>query len=148
MLLQNHYFRIPILLQLEAISLQVTPYNSITMPKPATADYDETFKRLTVYDGVEGVIIINSDGVPIRSSLDNETTVQYAYLLTPLISRTRSYLKEIDVHNGDFTFLRLVTKLHEIMVAPDKDYSLIVIQVPKHRRKDTEEEDGIKMRRN
>ena len=97
------------------------------------ADYEETFKRLSHYEGVQGVIVINSDGVSIRTSLDNDRTVQYASLITPLIARTRNYLREIDFHN-EFTFLRLVTKLHEIMVAPDKDYSLIVIQEPFHFR--------------
>jgi len=34
-----------------------------------------------------------------------------------------------DVQN-DLTFLRLRSKKHEIMVAPDKDYLLIIIQDP------------------
>ena len=31
---------------------------------------------------------------------------------------------------NDLTFLRLRSKKHEIMVAPDKDYLLIIIQDP------------------
>ena len=31
---------------------------------------------------------------------------------------------------NDLTFLRIRSKKHEIMVAPDKDYILIVIQNP------------------
>ena len=35
--------------------------------------------------------------------------------------------KEIDPSN-DLTFMRLRTRKHEIMVAPDRDYLLIVVQ--------------------
>ena len=34
------------------------------------------------------------------------------------------------VRQNDLTFLRLRSKKHEIMVAPDKDYLLIIIQDP------------------
>ena len=34
------------------------------------------------------------------------------------------------VAQNDLTFLRIRSKKHEIMVSPDKDYSLIVIQNP------------------
>ena len=34
------------------------------------------------------------------------------------------------VAQNDLTFLRVRSKKHEIMVAPDKDYLLIVIQNP------------------
>jgi dynein light chain roadblock-type len=37
----------------------------------------------------------------------------------------RSYVLQ-----NDLTFLRLRSKKHEIMVAPDKDYLLIIIQDP------------------
>ena len=32
--------------------------------------------------------------------------------------------------NNDLTFLRITCKKHEMMIAPDKDYFLIVIQKP------------------
>ena len=35
--------------------------------------------------------------------------------------------KEIDPNN-DLTFMRLRTRKHEIMVAPDRDFFLVVIQ--------------------
>jgi hypothetical protein len=33
-------------------------------------------------------------------------------------------------HQNDLTFLRIRSKKHEIMVAPDKDFLLVVIQDP------------------
>ncbi|XP_043381878.1 dynein light chain roadblock-type 2 isoform X1 [Chelonia mydas] len=68
-------------------------------------------------------------GIPIRTTLDNSTTVQYAGLLHQLTMKARSTVRDIDPQN-DLTFLRIRSKKHEIMVAPDKEYLLIVIQNP------------------
>uniref|UniRef100_A0A8I3P6M3 Dynein light chain roadblock-type 2 n=2 Tax=Canis lupus TaxID=9612 RepID=A0A8I3P6M3_CANLF len=69
------------------------------------------------------------DGIPIRTTLDNSTTVQYAGLLHQLTMKAKSTVRDIDPQN-DLTFLRIRSKKHEIMVAPDKEYLLIVIQNP------------------
>uniref|UniRef100_A0A667HWL5 Dynein light chain roadblock-type 2 n=1 Tax=Lynx canadensis TaxID=61383 RepID=A0A667HWL5_LYNCA len=68
-------------------------------------------------------------GIPIRTTLDNSTTVQYAGLLHQLTMKAKSTVRDIDPQN-DLTFLRIRSKKHEIMVAPDKEYLLIVIQNP------------------
>jgi dynein light chain roadblock-type len=100
------------------------------------------------------LIVVNSEGIPIKTTLDNSTTVQYAGLLHQLTSKARSVVRDIDPQN-DLTFLRIRSKKHEIMVAPgllqifiefkkilfliyfiflifhlkiDKEYLLIVIQ--------------------
>ena len=46
-----------------------------------------------------------------------------------LTSKARSVVRDIDPTN-DLTFLRIRSKKHEIMVAPEKDYLLIVVQNP------------------
>jgi dynein light chain roadblock-type len=56
-------------------------------------------------------------GVPIKSTLDNTTSVQYAALITQLCDKARSAVRDIDPTN-DLTFLRLRSKKHEILVAP------------------------------
>lgn len=56
-------------------------------------------------------------GIPIRSTLDNSTTVQYAGLISQLAAKARSTVRDIDPSN-DLTFLRIRSKKHEIMVAP------------------------------
>ena len=61
-------------------------------------------------------------GIPIRTTMDNSTTVQYAGLLHQLSAKARSTIRDIDPTN-DLTFLRIRSKKHEIMVAPgNKDY--------------------------
>ena len=50
-----------------------------------------------------------------------------AGLFKQLIDQAKAMFKDID-NTNDLTFLRLRTKKHEIMVAPEKDYLLIVVQ--------------------
>ncbi len=51
------------------------------------AEVEETLKRLVAHKGVIGTIIVNSDGVPIKSTLDNHTTTQYSGLLNQLVDQ-------------------------------------------------------------
>ncbi|KAM8799254.1 dynein light chain roadblock-type 2 [Eudromia elegans] len=94
-----------------------------------SAEVEETLKRIQAHKGVVGTIVVNAEGIPIRTTLDNSTTVQYAGLLHQLTMKARSTVRDIDPQN-DLTFLRIRSKKHEIMVAPDKEYLLIVIQNP------------------
>uniref|UniRef100_A0A8D0GW03 Dynein light chain roadblock-type 1 n=1 Tax=Sphenodon punctatus TaxID=8508 RepID=A0A8D0GW03_SPHPU len=96
---------------------------------PKMAEVEETLKRIQSQKGVQGIIIVNSEGIPIKSTVDNSTTMQYAGLMHNFIMKARSTVRDIDPQN-DLTFLRIRSKKNEIMVAPDKDYFLIVIQNP------------------
>ncbi|XP_010020871.1 PREDICTED: dynein light chain roadblock-type 2, partial [Nestor notabilis] len=93
------------------------------------AEVEETLKRIQSQKGVIATIVINAEGIPVRTTLDNSTTVQYAALLQQLVMKARSTVRDIDPQN-DLTFLRIRSKKHEIMVAPDKDYLLVVVQNP------------------
>ncbi|KAJ8962499.1 hypothetical protein NQ318_000889 [Aromia moschata] len=89
-------------------------------------EIDETMKRIQTHKGVVGTIVVNSEGIAIKSTLDNTTTVQYA---VPYADKARSVVRDLDPSN-DLTFLRIRSKKHEIMVAPDKEFILIVVQNP------------------
>lgn len=111
-------------------------------------------KRIQSHKGVVGTIVVNAEGItcedydrdllikepplnfvlllsgiPIKSTLDNTTTVQYAGLISQLSDKARSVVRDLDPTN-DLTFLRIRSKKHEIMVAPDKEFILIVVQNP------------------
>uniref|UniRef100_A0A665TKX5 Dynein light chain roadblock n=1 Tax=Echeneis naucrates TaxID=173247 RepID=A0A665TKX5_ECHNA len=88
-----------------------------------------THSRIQGQKGVQGIIIVNSEGIPIKTTLDNSSTVQYAGLIHQLVMKARSTVRDIDPQN-DLTFMRVRSKKNEIMIAPDKDYFLIVIQNP------------------
>ncbi|XP_037864160.1 dynein light chain roadblock-type 2 isoform X1 [Chlorocebus sabaeus] len=81
------------------------------------AEVEETLKRIQSHKGVIGTMVVNAEGIPIRTTLDNSTTVQYAGLLHHLTMKAKSTVRDIDPQN-DLTFLRIRSKKHEIMVAP------------------------------
>ncbi|CAF4212635.1 unnamed protein product [Rotaria sordida] len=66
-------------------------------------------------------------GIPIRSNLDVSLTQQYAALIKSLSDKARSTIRDIDPTN-ELIFFRMRTKKHEILVAPDKEYTMIVLQ--------------------
>ncbi|KAI9255390.1 hypothetical protein EDC94DRAFT_523963, partial [Helicostylum pulchrum] len=94
-----------------------------------TIDVDETLKRISARKGVKAVVILNNEGQAIRSTLDQELTKKYGQLISALVEQTRTTVATLDDQN-DLTFLRVRTKKHEIMIAPDHDYLLIVVQNP------------------
>jgi dynein light chain roadblock-type len=97
------------------------------------AAVEETFKRIQSHKGVIGIVVVNSDGIAIRSTFDNETTVQYAALVSQFTLKARGVVKNLDPDN-ELKFLRIRSKKHEIMIAPefdkDREYYLIVVQDP------------------
>lgn len=95
---------------------------------------EETLKRIQSHKGVSGVIVVNQEGradknschdhvtitwigIPIRTTMDNATTTQYAGLIHQLTSKSRVTVRDLDPQN-DLQFLRIRTLKHEIMVAP------------------------------
>lgn len=98
------------------------------------SDIEDTIKRIGNNKGTIGVIVANQEGVPIRTTLDNSTTVQYSGLMKQLTARARHTVRDIDPLD-DLDFLRIRTKKHEVMIAPDNDYMMIVIHNPSHGEK-------------
>ncbi|GFQ75010.1 dynein light chain roadblock-type 2 [Trichonephila clavata] len=92
-------------------------------------EIDETFKRIQSHKGVLGIIVLNIDGIPIKSTMDNNSTIEYAGLITHLLDKARQTVKELD-NTNELTFLRVRSKKNEILIAPDKEYMMIVVQNP------------------
>lgn len=92
------------------------------------SEIEETFQRISQRPNVTGIIVVDSEGTPIRSTIE-DTVVQnqYAHLITSLAAKARHCVRDLDPTN-DLSFLRIRSKKNEIMVAPDKDFILIVIQ--------------------
>uniref|UniRef100_A0A8C1CPV6 Dynein light chain roadblock-type 2 n=1 Tax=Cyprinus carpio carpio TaxID=630221 RepID=A0A8C1CPV6_CYPCA len=86
------------------------------------AEVEDTLKRIQGINGVIGTIVVNAEGIPIKSTLDNSTTVQYTGLLHQLTMKARSTVRDIDPQN-DLMFLRIRSKKHEIMVSTGVKYA-------------------------
>ena len=98
----------------------------------ADSNIEELIKSVTNHEGVKGFIIVNHEGIPIRHSFeDNDRTlaIQYSASMQFLAMKAKNAIKQHDQTN-DLVFLRLRSHKHEILVAPEKDYILIVIQEP------------------
>ena len=54
-----------------------------------SSEVEETLKRIQSHRGVEGVLIINNDGMTLKSTLDAEQTEQHAALISQVISVLR-----------------------------------------------------------
>lgn len=98
-----------------------------------TALVEETEKRLRSHKGVQGLIVLNGDGIAIRSTMDNAETVKYAALISRYVEKTRTYIKMLSSED-DLDFVRIRCAKYEIMIAPDftagSEYCLVVVQNP------------------
>lgn len=63
---------------------------------PQASEVEETLKRIQSHRGVEGILIVNNDGVPLKSTLSAEQTTQYASLFSQLSSKARSVVRTLD----------------------------------------------------
>jgi dynein light chain roadblock-type len=89
-------------------------------------------EQLSSQSGVQGFVIVNQEGIPIRHSFHENSrllAVHYAALLQQLAQKAKGVVKSLS-SSDDLVFLRVRSKKHEILVAPHEHYLLIVIQVP------------------
>lgn len=42
------------------------------------------------------MVILNSEGIPIRTTLDNNETAQYSALITQLAAKAKSVIRDLD----------------------------------------------------
>lgn len=112
------------------------------------SEVEETLKRIQSHRGVEGILIVNNDGVPLKSTLSAEQTTQYASLFSQVINtaavntclgnpvltpsppqhQPTSLCTQLSAKSrsvvrsldatNDLTFLRVRSRKNEIMVAP------------------------------
>lgn len=90
---------------------------------------EETINRINTHKGVKGIIVVNSRGIAIRSTMSQNDTIEYGSLITQFTDKAQKAIKALHPEE-DVQFIRIRSKKHEIMIAPEKDYSLIVLQNP------------------
>ncbi|EDW75829.1 uncharacterized protein Dwil_GK14988 [Drosophila willistoni] len=94
-----------------------------------SAEVEEMLKRFQTYKNIAGIIIVDNDGIPIKTTLENTQTVHYAALMQSLVVKARQVVLDLDATN-EFTLLRMRTLTHEVILAPSDDFYCIVIQKP------------------
>ena len=105
---------------------------------------EEVFNKINTHKGIEGIIVCDGEGIPIKSSLnDEQKTYFYTTSASLFVKRCRNLvgelfkkdpkIKELDKEkekDEELTFIRIRTKQNEIMIAPENEFILIVIQNP------------------
>ena len=94
---------------------------------------------------VMGVMVLNNEGFPIRSNLDNTSTVQYGHMIADicvkvnnmialyspqvvmLCLQAKSIVRDLDPTNN-LSFFRLKSTTHEVLVAPEENFIILVLQ--------------------
>ena len=78
----------------------------------ATNEVEEAVKRINSHKGVLGVLIVNNDGIPIKTTLEPAETVQHAALVTHFAKKTKGVIKALDPDN-ELTFVRTVEETRD-----------------------------------
>ena len=74
-----------------------------------------------------GVIIVNKKGVAIKSTMNQQETIDNGSLITQFTDKAQMTIKTLHPEE-EITFIKIRSSMYEIMIAPDKEFSLIVLQ--------------------
>lgn len=109
------------------------------------SEIEATISRISSYEGVDRILIIKSietedsiNSIVMRSLTNNKNNdlksekekqkeELFAKIVPQLGREARSMIRQLDAKN-DLTFLRVRTTSHEILIAPDKEFYLCVLQ--------------------
>lgn len=106
------------------------------------SEIEATISRISSYEGVDRILIIKSietedasSSIVMRSmskntnpsDKDKQKEENFARTVPQIGREARSMIKQLDPKN-DLTFLRIRTTAHEILIAPDKEFYLCVLQ--------------------
>lgn len=89
--------------------------------------FDETLKKLKRFEGVKGVIVTTTEGLPISTTYETEKTEKIAAHITSLVGKARNVVSELE-EEGAMSFLTITTMNGEVLIAPEEEYILIVLK--------------------
>ncbi|GMH91532.1 hypothetical protein TrVE_jg7275 [Triparma verrucosa] len=93
------------------------------------SEVEETLERVKVQAGVEGYLIADQDGTVLRRfpSMSQELAEAYAEAMKHLSKKSRNVVRDLDPKN-ELKYLRIRAKKHEVLVAFDSEFLVIIIQ--------------------
>ncbi|KAH8240554.1 dynein light chain roadblock-type 2 [Drosophila bipectinata] len=94
-----------------------------------SAEVEEMLKRFQNFKNVVGIMVIDNDGIPIKTTMEYNLTLHYAAVMQTLREKAQQVVLDLDATN-EFTFLRLRTLMHEVLLCPEQDYFTVVLQLP------------------
>ncbi|XP_034474826.1 dynein light chain roadblock-type 1 [Drosophila innubila] len=92
-----------------------------------SGEVEEMLKRFAGVKNIVGIIVVDYDGIAIKSTLENQQSVHYAAHMQTLTEKARQVIFDLDATN-EFLSMRMRTTLFEIMLVPQENFFIIVIQ--------------------
>ncbi|KAJ2941359.1 hypothetical protein O0L34_g3561 [Tuta absoluta] len=83
--------------------------------------------RIVEDDSVDSVILINQQGEPIYTNISVVNATNFGGKLYPLGQVVRDAVKDLNVFD-EVMVLRIDTKKYEIMMVPEEEFGVIVVQ--------------------
>ena len=83
-------------------------------------------RRFEEREGIRGVIICDSSGLPIDSNLEIEVSESIAAYVTSLIGKGKQVVEALN--EGTLNFIRLETSSGETMIALEEQLILIILK--------------------
>ena len=94
------------------------------------AEVKAIIRRFEGREGIRGVIICDSSGLPIDSNMKIELSEEIAAYVTSLIGKGKQVVKALD--EGNLKFIRLETSIggesRETMIALEENLILIILK--------------------
>ncbi len=90
------------------------------------AEIKAIIRRFEEKEGVRGVIICDSSGLPIKSNIDQDQTDEVSAYITALIGKSKQCVEALK--EGSLKFIRLETSKGEVMIALEETLILIIMK--------------------
>ena len=94
-----------------------------------TAEIDHIMKGLGNQPGVLGTMVMNSNGLPIRTTFRDAEAVHYSALISELLRKSKSVVEPL--MGGQIDVIRIRSHKNEIIITPSdakSDIILVVVQ--------------------
>ncbi|CAH3026953.1 unnamed protein product [Porites evermanni] len=86
----------------------------------SAAGVEACLKRIQSHKGVVGTIVVNADGIPIKTDLDNANTLQYASACRNLTMLASNTVRDMDPQN-ELLIVRVSSRKNEMIIAPKEE---------------------------
>jgi dynein light chain roadblock-type len=101
------------------------------MAAAAPNEVEEVIKQLKSKPGFSAYILMNNDGIVVKyENLEYKEAIMHAYHVLSLYGRTKKHLQKLfpDPSDSEIEWLRLRTKMHEMIIAQYLRFTLVVLQ--------------------
>jgi len=107
-------------------------------------DPDQVLQQLSKLSGVKDYVVLNRIGIPIKYSMEmtEQRAIRISGLVSELVIAAREFLYKrypgpagthsTGLEPADVVVMRLRTKKNEIIIAPDENYTLVVLHNPNY----------------